>query len=197
MCVHLNIRCKFCAVVRNNRSRDAFIGKGCSSSRVKRNPEIEVSSTNKTFSLVKSSTTVRMRKRLPPVRASDTKSKLQCRFGTSGIAMGRRVPRAQFRAPLQRICNFFFCLNASQFFVVHVEDFRLHHDIDAAITKLPTLFRNTLNRFALFCVVKSFGLISNAGTIGLQYSARPTFRHAVRFTKIRRGLFLSSGVTAF
>jgi hypothetical protein len=54
-----------------------------SNSRVTRKPDKDVSATNTRFSRLKSSTTARMRKRQPSVRASDTKSNDQRWFGPS------------------------------------------------------------------------------------------------------------------
>jgi len=52
---------------------------------------------------VKSSTTVRMRKRRPPTGVSVTKSSDQRRFRSCGIAIGARVPSARLRPPRLRI----------------------------------------------------------------------------------------------
>lgn len=79
------------------------MGSAC---RITRASERDVSAIKATFSRVKSSTTVRMRNRLPSVNASETKSRLQRWFAASGTPIGLRVPKARFRPPLRRTCNF-------------------------------------------------------------------------------------------
>lgn len=61
-------------------------GTRASNSHKRRRPPIEVSTTRAGASRVKLSTMARMRKRLPQSRASETNSRLQCRFGASGSA---------------------------------------------------------------------------------------------------------------
>ena len=77
-----------------------------SSSLTTRAPEIEVSGISARHSRVQSSTTVITRKRRPPVIWSCTKSIDQRAFGTSGTAIGARLPNARFRPPLRRTWSF-------------------------------------------------------------------------------------------
>ena len=76
-----------------------------SSSRATRAPDSEVSATSATHSRVQLSITVRMRKRLPSVSWSDTKSSDQRWLATNGVSSGRRVPMARFRPPRLRTVN--------------------------------------------------------------------------------------------
>jgi hypothetical protein len=71
------------------------------SSRATLAPESDVSATSARHSLLKSSTMHRMRKRLPQMKLSETKSSDQRWFGPCGIAIGARVPSARLR-PLRR-----------------------------------------------------------------------------------------------
>jgi hypothetical protein len=73
-----------------------------SSSRATRNPVSDVSTTRPRHSLVKSSTSVRMRKRRPLTKVSATKSSDQRRLRACGIAIGARVPSARLRPPRLR-----------------------------------------------------------------------------------------------
>ncbi|CAN1504686.1 DltE Short-chain dehydrogenases of various substrate specificities [Caulobacteraceae bacterium] len=77
-----------------------------SNSRASLTPEIEKSGINANASRVKSSTTHRIRKRRPPDRLSETKSKLHRSFGLVGRTMGRRDPRARLRPFRRRTASF-------------------------------------------------------------------------------------------
>ena len=72
------------------------------SSRATREPDNEVSTTSGKHSRVKSSTTARMRMRMPLISVSLTKSRLRRWLGPCGNAIGARVPMAHLR-PRRRL----------------------------------------------------------------------------------------------
>ena len=125
-------------------------------SRATRKPESEVSATNATHSRVKSSTTVKMRKRRWQ-NISETKSSDHLWFGPCGIVMGERVPRALLRPPIARqaiakqmprgtfaYLQSLFAIKPSQLFDVHHHTFTLQHLMQSPITKSFALIRMSM-----------------------------------------------------
>src|SRR3954468_1212008 len=96
------VRGQLGAVVADDHSGVARSSAIRSSSRATRRPVSEVSTTRVRHSRVKSSTSVRMRKRRPLTSVSATKSSDQRKLRSWGTAIGARVPRARLRLPRLR-----------------------------------------------------------------------------------------------
>src|SRR3954467_6814736 len=101
------------------------------SSRTTRGAVSELSATRARHSLVKSSTSVRMRKRRPLTSVSATKSSDQRRLRSCGTAIGARVPRARLRPPR------FLLVEPIELLAIEPDALTLQHQTEATIAK-PT-----------------------------------------------------------
>jgi hypothetical protein len=149
-----------------------------SSSRTTRTPPIEVSTTVARHSRLKSSTTQKMRKRRPSLRASDTKSSDHRRLIASGSANGARAGRP-FAPTTPAHHQLFLAVDAIELLAVHHITFPGQKPAQASIAEASPLRGQLTQSLAHRRIVRPFRLIVQTRAVESHQPACAHPAHAV------------------